>query len=138
MKSDDPIVSSVAALAKDLALSQEAAQKLFDARTAESARLAEAVSKGAQEWARQTVADKEIGGERLEENISIARRGAEQFATPELRKLLDETNLGNHPEIVRHFLRLGRALKSDKVVQGGKPPPDAAMSPEKILFPNMN
>lgn len=75
------------------------------------------------EWAAQLKADKEIGGAKYAENMTIIAQGREAFASKELTALLETTRLGNHPEINRLFLKLGREIAEPKVLrgdQGGK------------------
>ena len=62
--------------------------------------------------------DKEFGGPALAENLSVAKKALDAFGTAELRTLLNESGLGNHPEIVRLFFRAGKAISEDRVVTG--------------------
>jgi hypothetical protein len=58
------------------------------------------------------------------------------FATPELRTLLNESGLGNHPEIIRAFYRAGKAISEDGFVAGGHKATDKGDA--KRLYPNSN
>ncbi len=53
-------------------------------------------------------ADKEIGGDKLISNLSAAQRALDQFGTPELKEYLNTTGLGNHPDLVKTFVKIGR------------------------------
>ncbi len=53
-----------------------------------------------------------------EEEISRAVRAADAFGGPELRQLLEETGLGNHPAIVRTFAAVGKRIAEDISVVG--------------------
>jgi hypothetical protein len=64
--------------------------------------------------------DQEFGGEKLSENLSVAKKALDAFGTPELRKLLDDSGLGNHPEVIRMMYRAGKAISEDRFV-GGSP-----------------
>lgn len=66
-----------------------------------------AIRKG---WDDARVADKEVGGAEAGAKLAVAVKALDTFGTPELRKLLDETGIGNHPEIVRAFYRAGQAI----------------------------
>lgn len=107
--------------ARELGLSNEKAQKLIDkvGPVLEQRQLAriEAVRT---EWADQSKVDKEFGGDKLEENLSVAKKGLEEISTPELRQLINDTGLGNNPEVIRLFYRVGKMVTQDKFV-GGKP-----------------
>ena len=77
------------------------------------------------EWAETSKADKEFGGEKLGENLAIAKTALDKFATPEFTKLLNDTGLGNHPEVLRVFYRAGKAISADTVVTGKQAPAPA-------------
>lgn len=110
-------------VARDLNLTNEQAQKLVDAYPKILAgvqqRQAEAWQAQTEQWAADVKADKEIGGEKLTSNLSAAQRALDQFGTPELKEYLEGTGLGNHPELVKAFIKVGKAMSEDKVVTGG-------------------
>ena len=67
------------------------------------------------EWARSTMADTEVGGGKLEESKAMAARAMAQFLPQneegqKFRTFLNESGLGNHPEMVRMLSRIGRAM----------------------------
>ena len=66
-------------------------------------------------WARQT---QDMFGPRWQEEVSKAVRGADAFGGPQLRQLLEETGLGNHPVIVRTFHAVAQRICED-VTPGG-------------------
>lgn len=121
----DPALSGdLKTLAKDLDLTQEQAQKVADlgARQAQAlvAKQTEALTAAATEWEAQARADTEYGGDAFEENLGVAKKAVDAFATPELKKLLNETRLGSHPEMIRFMVRAGKAISEDRFV-GGRP-----------------
>lgn len=137
LKFDEAVVGAFSEVAKELNLPQDAAQKVLDKMApVMAARQAEQMEAARTEWAGSSKADKEFGGDKLEENLGIAKKARDAFATPELRTLLDETGLGNHPEVIRFFYRAGKAISEDKVV-GGKATP-ASASDARSLYPNSN
>ena len=81
-------------------------------------RQAEAWQKQTEGWAETVKADKEIGGDKLTSNLSAAQRALAQFGTPELKEYLEGTGLGNHPELVKAFVKVGKAMSEDGVVTG--------------------
>lgn len=119
-------------------LTQEAAQNLLDDLAPVVAeRQAEVIKAAQAEWTANAKADKEFGGEKLDANLSVAKKALEKFGTPELRTLLNESGLGNHPEVIRAFYRAGKAISEDSVVTsslgGGLPSNrDAA----NVLYPS--
>jgi hypothetical protein len=114
---------------KDLDLTQEQADKLmaFAPKLIEPA-VDNAVSKtlesigysGCKDWAGTAKADPEFGGDKLSENLAVIKTARDQFASPELRKLLETTVLGNHPEMLRLFYRIGKQITPDGYVPNGK------------------
>ncbi|HDH0766789.1 TPA: peptidase [Klebsiella pneumoniae] len=110
-------------VARDLNLTNEQAQKLVDAYPKILAgvqqRQAEAWQAQTEEWAATVKADKEIGGDKLTANLGVAQRALDTFGTPELKEYLNGTGLGNHPELVKAFIKVGKAMSEDKVVTGG-------------------
>lgn len=110
-------------VARELNLTNEQAQKLVDAYPKILAgvqqRQAEAWQSQTERWAADVKADKEIGGDRLTANLSAAQRALEQFGDSELKEYLDSTGLGNHPALVKAFIKVGKAMSEDKVVTGG-------------------
>ena len=117
---DDAVLKPFAEAAREANLTQDAAQKLLD-------RMAPALAERQQEqvaavrtgWLESSRADKEFGGDKLQENLSAAKRALDSFAAPEFRKLLDDTGLGNHPEVIRMLVRVGKSMNEDSFVAGG-------------------
>ncbi|EAS2156612.1 peptidase [Salmonella enterica] len=109
-------------VARELNLTNEQAQKLVDAYPKILAgvqqRQAEAWQAQTEQWAADVKADKEIGGDKLTANLSAAQRALAQFGTPELKEYLEGTGLGNHPELVKAFIKIGKAMSEDGMVDG--------------------
>lgn len=117
---DDVVIGKFSEVAKELNLTQEAAQKVLDTvAPAIQQRQAETVKAMQESWLESTKADKEIGGEKMGENLGIAKKALDAFGSQELRALLNESGLGNHPEVIRMFYKAGQAISEDKFVGGG-------------------
>ena len=136
---DDNTLGDLKALSKDLGLSQEQAQKIADLGVQQSQRWAEQQAEYAEqarkEWAEQVKADKEIGGMSMDETLSTARQALKEYGTPELVNLLNETGLGNHPEMIRAFSRIGKTIGNDRIVPGGRNS-NEPLDPAKRLYNN--
>ena len=105
--------------AREADLSQEAAQAIVDKIAPAIAKQQEAqVQAIRQEWIDTSKNDKEFGGDELQANLGVAKEALEKFGTPELTQLLNETGLGNHPELIRCLYRVGKTLKQDNFVDG--------------------
>ena len=62
---------------------------------------------------------KEWGGEEgWKTNLTLADRALTRFGSPEFRKHLDDTGLGNHPEMVKIFVAIGKAMAEDTFIKG--------------------
>lgn len=121
-------------LAKELGLPQSKAQQVVDlgaklVQKAEAQR-AEVIQQEVAKWAADSRADKEFGGEKLAENLAGARNVVETFGSPELKTMLNESGLGNHPEVIRMLHRVSKAISEDQMVKGKAAPaaPDAVKS----------
>lgn len=125
------------ALAKELNLTQENAQKLVDFNAQFEVARAAQVQETLKQWGESAKADKEFGGDKFDENLAIAAKARDAFATPEFVKFLDETKLGSHPEMLRAFFRIGQRLSEDSFVQG-RGGANASQSLAQRMYPNMN
>lgn len=85
-----------------------------------------------QKWLDESKADTEFGGEKFDANVATVRNAVARFATPQLKELMDQTGLGNHPEVVRLFYRIGNAIADDKFVAA--PPAAPKKSAASVLF----
>ena len=121
------------ATAKELGLSQEKAQKMMTQFASMQKSLNQDLTRqAATKWQEQVQSDPELGGQHFKENIATANRAVKQFASPELVGLLNSSGLGNHPEIVRLFVKVGKAISQDKGVVGEASAPSAP----RRRFPN--
>jgi hypothetical protein len=134
---DDAVLGAYSEIAKELNLSQEAAQKVLDKVVPViQARQAEQIEAIRTAWVQNAIADREFGGDNLTENLAVAKKALDAFGTPELKKLLNETGLGNHPEVIRAFYRAGKAISEDRLVGGLGAPANA--DDVRALYPNSN
>lgn len=110
-------------IARELNLTNEQAQKMVDLYGTKimpmvQKQQAEAWQKQTEGWAETVKADKEIGGDKLTANLSAAQRALDQFGTPDLKEYLNATGLGNHPDLVKTFVKIGKAMSEDGMVDG--------------------
>lgn len=135
MELDAAAVAKFKDLATELKLPADSAQKVVDLQVALKQAEAEAFAAQVEKWGEETKADKEIGGAKFDENLGLAKKGLEQFATPELRSLLDSTGMGNHPEVVRMLMKVGKAISEDSLVRGGQSE-QGTKSTAEVLYGN--
>lgn len=123
---DPEVLNNFKDVAKELNLSQDAAQKMLDKMAPVVAqRQSQQMEAFRNQWAEQSTTDKEFGGEKLSENLGVARKALDTFGSTELKSLLNESGLGNHPEFIRLLYRAGKAISEDSYV-GGKGSPSKA------------
>ncbi len=139
---DEPVMGEFKGLAKELNLSQEQAQKLVSLGAkmqsgnadAFKTQLQTAVDETAKTWASEARADKEFGGDKFDENLGVAKKALDTFGTPELKKLLAESRLGNHPEVMRFMFRAGKQISQDGFATGRASA--AAKSDAEVFYGN--
>ena len=77
------------------------------------------VAKQAKEWQNSSRNDTEFGGRSFEANLEIAQKALNQWGGEALVNILNETGLGNHPEVIRFFYRAGKSISEDGFMRGG-------------------
>lgn len=134
---DNEAAAEFVTIAKELNLSQESAQKLATIAGKIQQKQTEARARQLEAWVDEVKADKDLGGDKLEENLGVARKALETFGSPELKDALNSSGLGNHPAVIRAFFKVGKAISEDGFVRGSAPRAEAN-DPAKKLFPSMN
>lgn len=128
----DADMERIESYAKDQGLSKEAADKLVETQAEllkeAQERQAEEYKELTERWKNDALNDKEIGGDNLKRNIELSKRALEKFAKPEFIEMIDESGYGNHPELIRTFMRIGKAMSDDQFIH-----PGAQASGEKTL-----
>lgn len=118
---DSEVVNRFSEVAKELNLSQDSAQKVLDKMAPALIERQQAqLEQAKNDWATAAKSDKEYGGDKLAENLGLAQKALQEFGTPELQDLLNASGLGNHPEVIRAFVRVGKATSADTFVKGSQ------------------
>lgn len=138
---DPATLGNLTELSKELGLTKEQAQKVADLGAQQAQRWAaaqeQAINDVSAQWIDTVKTDKEIGGDRMAEKLAVAKRALDRFGSPELTQLLDESRLGNHPELIRAFYRAGKAISDDALVPGGRSV-RGSNDPASRLYDNSN
>jgi len=117
---DAGAIERTATYAKERGLSNEDAQAVLERDHATIMSYADAqkamVSEKLAAWVEDVKADKELGGDNFGKSVELAKRVVERFGTDAFKKALNESGLGNHPELVRVFVRIGRSMAEDTLV----------------------
>jgi hypothetical protein len=117
--------------------SQEDAQKLIDMQTKLANKSMDAWGVTLNEWKESASADKEYGGAEFQANVAVAKHAIAQFGTPELTNLLNTSGMGNNPEVIRFFYRVGKAIGPDKIMGGAASSNVPKKSGAELLYPTM-
>lgn len=136
---DEAVIGKFAETAKSLNLPQDAAQKILDeVAPAIQAKNMQALKDFYSDiggmpdtWQATLAADKEIGGDKLPENLAVAKKALD-LGGPGLVAVLNKTGLGNHPEVVKWAFKIGKSLSEDKIVSGGNGGPTATDAATKL------
>lgn len=132
---DQGVIDQFTEAARELNLPQAAAQKLVDKMAPVMAqRQAEQAQQLVAEWETACTTDKEFGGAQLEQSKALAAKAMDQFATPEFKEMLNQSGMGNHPELMRMMVKVGRAISEEKIVIGGVPA-TSIRTPAQVLYP---
>ncbi len=141
-KVDDKELQLFHEFGKEKELDQETMQSFIDYVTQRDGRAFKAEDdrqdKEAADWVEKAKADKEIGGDKFDENILRAKSALQKVGTPELMKVLMGTGWVNHPEFVRLFVRIAPMVTQDQIGeesggQGGR----ELTREERLLGPEM-
>lgn len=141
---DPSDIATVSAFAKAKGLSNEQAQQLLDQRHEAAVgfrdRQQALLSQRRTEWEAAVKADKDLGGTNLPQTIQHIQRAMTRFATEEFKRLVDESGYGNHPEFVRVFAAIGKAMSEDRTILAGagSGAPTEKPAPGKRMFPTAN
>lgn len=123
MTVDQPILDEAKSLFAEDGLSQERAQKYVDLYTNKLKESAEAPYKlwaeTQKQWQDSIRNDPEVGGSKLAENLGVAAKALDRFGGDKLRQALNFTGAGNHPDVIKAFVQIGKAISEGKFVTGG-------------------
>lgn len=144
---DPATLEAATPVLKELGLNNEQAQQLVPLLEQHTTRVLEAAQQAQAElinaeranWLTTAKGDAEIGGDNWDNTIITAAKALDGLGFTkgsDFRKFLDESGLGNHPEMIRAFARVGAKISEDsEFPRGGASAP--AKSREELLYPSM-
>lgn len=116
---DEEFAKDFKGVAKELNLNQEQAQKLVDLQSKFTQGYSEKVSEQfktqVNDWKQESIAEL---GANYKQALAVVAKAMNSFGSPELRQLLNNTGLGNHKEVVKLFLNMGKMVSEDKMKDG--------------------
>lgn len=146
---DADVVALAEPVFKELGLTNDQAQQLvpvaehFAQRIAEQMEAAATANVAQQRaaWLAEAQAAEDIGGAKWNDTLVSAAKGLDALGftkgTP-FRDLLDDSGLGNHPDMIRAWLKVGRAVSEDSdFVRGGVATAGARTAAE-ALYPSQS
>lgn len=118
MALDEAALGKFEPVLRDAGLTNEQANKLAgvfaEIRAADLQASQTAFVEQVNGWLGEVKADPDLGGAKFDSTVKAAGAAMAAFGTPALREVLNNTGLGNHPELVRLMSRVGAALQEDK------------------------
>lgn len=134
------VMETITPLFKKHNISKEGAQELAEAHMEimrkQSAAAEQFRSNLIKGWVDEIKKDPEFGGAKFDENMALARRGLRAINPPgegksALNELLEMSGMGNNPEIIKAFARVGKLVKEDSILDKG-----SIGGPKKEFDPN--
>ncbi len=114
---DSALLEKVTPLFKEQGFTQAQAQSLVSLQAEMQATTAQAdqdaFAQMKDDWRDQSKSDKDLGGDNFDQNVALAVTALDKFGTPELRKALDDSGMGNHPEVLRFMYKVGKLTQED-------------------------
>ena len=144
----DPVALEAATpVFKELGLSNDQANKLMPVAEAFAKsigdnlnrQILDGISTQHADWLREAKADTEIGGKQWDASLVTAAKGLDTLGFPKgspLRNLLDESGLGNHPEMIRAFVKVGKLISEDSDFPRGNGAKPVQTNVARIMYPN--
>lgn len=141
---DEKLLNEFNELAGKYNLSQKSANELMSMAVKLTKLMGENYSKTMAEQNRQKInnykqllnTDREIGGANLLKTMSTANLAYSEFADDEVQKILTETGLNCHPQVVKMFYNIGKRMQNDSLY-GVNSGAVLKENREDILFPTM-
>ena len=139
MEMDKDMAEQVTPLLKDLGMTQENAQRLIDFYSDGVQRVHDATVQAwadrQEQWQQESEDDPEYGKGNYDDSLAIAKSAVRELGGTALMKAIEETQMGSHPEVIRAFWKIGKAMKEDGV-NIGKAAGGQQLTAAERIFPN--
>lgn len=92
------------------------------------------------EWFETARNDAEVGGAQWSGSLNLANKALDTLGFAKgspFRQLLDDSGLGNHPDMIRAWARIGRLVSEDGFERPGTPSTGARKSDAELFYPGM-
>ncbi|WP_333662731.1 hypothetical protein [Acinetobacter sp.] len=105
-------------LGQQFKMPQEAVQKLVDLGVQMQQRQVAKQQQVIKSWVDAAKADAEYGGEKLQQSLLTAQKAFTLPRGDKISKILLNSGLGNHPDVIGFMTEVGRMMESDNMVHG--------------------
>lgn len=126
---------------KEKGISKEVAQEILDKQNGLISNYVknqnEQYNNEIKQWAESAKVDKEVGGANFTKSAELAKRVIEKWGTPALKDELNK-GLGNHPEALRIFARIGKEIFKDDEMVHANAGSKTVISTEQLFYGNAN
>lgn len=133
---DPAQVEAFTPVAKELGLTNDQAQKLVDLQVAATTASAKRWTDQVTAWGEEAKADPEFGKQNFGKSTAAVAKALDKFGSPEARKALDDSGMGNHPALLKLFRAVGLAMGEDGFATGNSGGGGTPRTAAEILFPN--
>lgn len=133
---DAAMLEAVTPLFREAKFSPAQAQAAADIYMQQQTKQLEAHSAMVAGWANEARADKEIGGAKFAENMAYAVKAFQVAGNERAMQIIDTYGLGNNPDILRMFVRIGKAMSEGGTVLGGDG--GGRVSAARDMYPSMH
>jgi hypothetical protein len=116
---DDVIMGEFKQFGQDNKLTQEQMQGVLNLQQKLNERTVEMVKATREGWRQEAKNDKEFGGAKFDQSMVAVAKARDAFAAQPLIELFDNYGLSDHPEVLRHFYKLGQKISEDSATTTG-------------------
>ena len=122
MEVDKALANRAQGVFKEMGLTQGQADKLTsmiaEQRVDDSQSGQAAYQKQIDGWVNDIKSDPDMGGDNFAKNAGVAAKAVDKFGSSELKEFFNSTGAGNHPELFRFAMNVGKTISEDQPGSG--------------------
>ena len=115
---DKEVLAEFVTLAKTLKLDSEQAQNIIDLQVKLAKKSSDDFDIQRAEWVKASKEDADYGLDNFPQSQEHAKRAMQKFGNDSLKTLLDDSGFGDHTDVFKLFVNIGRAMGEDSFVDG--------------------
>lgn len=136
IEADPAVMADLAKVAGELKLDKAGVEKLLPIGAKIAGQIVEAQNEAygkiREGWRNEVAQDKNLSN-----YAEVVGKAMQTYGSEELKKVLNETGLGDNPELARFFYKIGQTVKEDKIVTGQATQNVVEKSAADKMFPSM-